>query len=143
MSKKKKEPKKTATDSKPLPFAWILGGIVALGVVAYLVFVVMAPPVQAGELDSFAQCLSDKGAKFYGAYWCPHCENQKKLFGASADKLPYVECSLPGGQGQTAECRQAGIDSYPTWQFPDGSRQSGEIPLATLAQKTGCSLTPQ
>ena len=33
-----------------------------------------------GELDQFALCLGDKGAVFYGAFWCPHCQNQKKMF---------------------------------------------------------------
>jgi thiol-disulfide isomerase/thioredoxin len=34
-----------------------------------------------GELDEFAECLKSKGAVFYGAFWCPHCQDQKKLFG--------------------------------------------------------------
>lgn len=94
----------------------------------------------AGNLDSFAQCLKDKGAIFYGAFWCSHCNNQKKAFGSSQKLLPYVECSTPDGKGQTKQCTDAGIDGYPTWVFPDGSRQSGEIPLKTLADKTGCQL---
>jgi hypothetical protein len=44
---------------------------------------------------ALAQCLADKGATFYGAYWCPHCNNQKLAFGSRASKkLPYVECAL-------------------------------------------------
>jgi thiol-disulfide isomerase/thioredoxin len=49
-----------------------------------------------GKYDAFAQCISDSGAKFYGAYWCPHCQAQKLLFGKSVEKLPYVECALQG-----------------------------------------------
>jgi len=26
----------------------------------------------AAEL-ALAECLTESGAKFYGAYWCPHC----------------------------------------------------------------------
>lgn len=92
------------------------------------------------KLDSFAQCLKDKGAIFYGAFWCSHCNNQKKAFGDSQKLLPYVECSTPDGKSQTKQCTDAGIEGYPTWVFPDGSKQSGEIPLETLAEKTGCQL---
>ncbi|EKE25817.1 MAG: hypothetical protein ACD_5C00029G0004 [uncultured bacterium] len=95
---------------------------------------------QPKNLDSLAQCLKDKGAKFYGAFWCSHCNNQKKAFGDSQKLLPYIECSTPDGKGQTKECQDANIDGYPTWTFPDGSRQSGDIPLPTLAEKTGCQL---
>lgn len=94
-----------------------------------------------GQLDAFAQCLSEKGAKFYGAYWCPHCQAQKALFGRSKDKLPYVECAAEG-KAQADECATAGIEGYPTWIFADGSRESGEQTLEKLAQKTGCLLPP-
>ncbi|MCX6753767.1 MAG: hypothetical protein NTV03_01795 [Candidatus Nomurabacteria bacterium] len=33
-----------------------------------------APP---SKLDGFAQCLKTGGAEFYGAFWCPHCQEQK------------------------------------------------------------------
>ena len=29
----------------------------------------------------------------YGAYWCPHCQAQKKVFGESFQYVPYVECT--------------------------------------------------
>ena len=94
----------------------------------------------SSNLDSFAQCLSDSGAKFYGAFWCPHCQAQKKEFGSSAKYLPYVECSTPDGKGQTQICKDKKIEGYPTWIFADGSQLSGETSLQDLAGKTGCSL---
>lgn len=93
-----------------------------------------------GKYDGLAQCLKDKGAVFYGAFWCPHCQAQKKMFGNSAEKLPYVECSNPDGQSQTQVCIDKSIQSYPTWEFADGSRLTGEIQPAQLAEKTGCTL---
>jgi thiol-disulfide isomerase/thioredoxin len=93
-----------------------------------------------GKYDEFATCLKDKGAVFYGAFWCPHCQKQKKLFGSSAKLLPYVECSTADGRGQTQACTDKGVKSYPEWEFADGSRLNGEIPLATLAEKTSCVL---
>lgn len=92
------------------------------------------------DLEPFAKCLSDKGAKFYGTFWCPHCQNQKKMFGTAKNDLPYTECSTPDGNGQLQVCTAAKVESYPTWEFPDGSRMTGEIPLETLAEKTSCAL---
>ncbi len=96
-----------------------------------------------GQLDIFAQCLGEKSAKFYGAFWCPHCQAQKALFGNSKDKLPYVECSTPDGQGQTEECKNKNITGYPTWEFAVGTStemSSGEKTLKELSEKTGCQL---
>ncbi len=89
--------------------------------------------------DTFAQCLADAGAKFYGAYWCPHCQAQKKLF-QNSKKLPYIECSTPNGQGQLQVCIDAKITGYPTWEFADGSRIDGERTLEELGEKTNCAL---
>lgn len=91
-------------------------------------------------LDGFAQCLTEKGAIFYGAFWCPHCQAQKKMFGRAARLLPYVECSTPDGKAQLPLCTDKKVEGYPTWEFADGSRLSGEVPLKTLAEKTLCSL---
>ena len=95
----------------------------------------------SGEHLALAQCLKDKGAIFYGAFWCPHCKAQKAEFGDAVPALPYVECATPDGQGQNAICTQKHVQSYPTWVFPDGSRLTGEQPLATLAAKVNCPLT--
>lgn len=118
---------------------YIFWGIIVLVVIAALAgsFFLKAQP---GKLDSFAQCLKDKGAVFYGAFWCPHCAAQKALFGRSAKHLPYVECSTPDGQGQVQACADKSVANYPTWEFADGTRLTGEIALAQLAEKTQCIL---
>ncbi len=88
---------------------------------------------------SLAKCLAEKGTKMYGAYWCPHCQNQKKEFGDGAEFLPYVECAERGASNElTQACKDQGVDSFPTWIFPDGSRVSGEQSLKDLADKSGC-----
>jgi thiol-disulfide isomerase/thioredoxin len=89
--------------------------------------------------DSFAQCLTDAGAKFYGAYWCPHCQEQKKLL-QNSKKLPYIECSTPNGQAQTQVCMDAKITGYPTWEYADGTRGEGNQSLQQLSEKTNCAL---
>lgn len=98
---------------------------------------------QPGKYDQFATCLKDQGALFYGAFWCPHCQDQKKMFGSSAKLLPYIECSLPDASGQTPVCKEKEIKGYPTWIFADGTQGSGTLTLAELAEKTSCSLPEQ
>ncbi len=67
-------------------------------------------------LKALALHLQESGAKFYGAYWCPSCENQKALFEASAHRLPYVECTPDGRGGHRAfSCVTESIQRYPTW----------------------------
>ncbi len=95
---------------------------------------------QPGKLDNFAQCLKDKGAIFYGAFWCPHCQATKRMFGKSAALLPYVECSTPDGQGQLQICKDKGIAGYPTWVFPSGTVLTGERTLQELSTASGCLL---
>lgn len=93
-----------------------------------------------GKYDDFAKCITDSGAKFYGTFWCSHCNNQKKMFGKSAKNLPYVECSTSDGNGQLDVCKEANIEGYPTWVFADGSRMMGELSFEVLSEKTQCSL---
>lgn len=95
------------------------------------------PAVEDPYARALALHLSQRGAKMYGASWCPHCVEQKELFGASARRLPYVECSI-GGQGsrQASACQAAGIRQYPTWII-GGQRLQEVLPLARLAEMTG------
>ena len=115
---------------------WSLAGLtVIIGI-----FLLVSANNKPGKLDEFARCLKDKGAVFYGTFWCPHCQNQKAMFGKSAKLLPYIECSTPDGQSQLAVCQEKKIEGYPTWEFADSSRESGEVPLGRLSEKTGCPL---
>ena len=115
--------------------------ILIVGVIATVLVRGTGPSISGpGEYDAFAQCITDKGAIFYGAFWCPHCQAQKKMFGSSAKLLPYVECSTPDGNGQIQACIDKGVTNYPTWLFPDGSRLTGEVALPILAEKTGCAI---
>ena len=99
-----------------------------------------ATSVPSGKYDTFAQCLKDKNAIFYGAFWCPHCQATKKMFGSSAKFLPYVECSTPDATAQTQACLDKKITTYPTWIFADGSELNGETTFQQLADKTSCVL---
>ncbi len=118
----------------------VIGGIIALVAIVGLLFFAQNAPTGPGKLDGFAKCLKDSGAVFYGAFWCPHCQNQKAMFGSSKKYLPYVECSTPDMKGQTGICIEKGIKSYPTWFYPDMSSSTGEVQLSDLSAKTSCPL---
>ena len=118
-----------------LIFWLILIALIILGIGTS--FMASARP---SKLDGFAQCLATKGVVFYGAFWCPHCQRAKAMFGTSAKYLPYVECSTPDGQGQTQVCKDKGIKSYPTWVFPNGETYGGEHTLGEIASSSGCAL---
>ncbi len=115
----------------------IIGAVFLVIVVLGYLFMVSTKPTQ---LDSFASCLGEKGLKFYGAFWCPHCQAQKALFGSAAEKLPYIECSSKDGKTQLPICNEKNISTYPTWFFPDGSSESGELTLEKLSEKSSCPL---
>jgi len=122
---------------------YLIGGLIlAVLIVGGVVYLAKKGPSGPGKLDAFATCLKDEGAVFYGTFWCPHCRATKALFGSSAKKLPYVECSTPDGNNQLQVCKDKKIEGYPTWIFKDGSRLNGELTLETLSAKTSCSIYP-
>jgi uncharacterized membrane protein len=89
------------------------------------------------KVRALAEHLTEQGALFYGASWCPHCQEQKRLFGASAERLPYIECS-PAGRNtpQAPSCNRAGVRNYPTWVI-NGQTFAGQVmTLAQLADLT-------
>ncbi len=83
---------------------------------------------------ALAKHLNDVGAKMYGAYWCPHCHDQKQLFGKEAKQyMPYVECAPDGANSQTDLYRSVPeITGFPTWEVK-GEFLPGTQSLETLA----------
>ena len=92
-----------------------------------------------GKYDAFAQCLTESGVKEYGAFWCPNCQTQKKLFGRSFQYINYVECSN-SDHSQNEFCSNANIEAYPTWEFGDGERVVGLTSLERISVISGCEL---
>ena len=115
------------------------GGTLVISIILIAGFVFLNSP-KPSNLDGFAACLKEKKVTFFGAFWCPHCQNQKKLFSYAAQYLPYVECSTADGKNQLQVCKEKNIKSYPTWEFSDGTRETGEVTLEKLAEKTKCAL---
>jgi uncharacterized membrane protein len=127
--------------------SWV-GLIASRGALAAVVILILhanyaAPQAEpVGPEDpatrALAEHLTKEGVLFYGASWCPHCQEQKRLFGASASRLPYIECSLGGPSApQSSACRAAGVRTYPTWVI-NGRAIAGQVlSLAELASATG------
>lgn len=118
-------------------WAWTAAGAAAAVAVLVVGYAVSAP--RAAETDfaaGLARHLAASGVKFYGAYWCPHCADQKALFGNAAALLPYIECDSRSATGRPQVCAQAGIRAFPTWDFGD-RRIEGVLSLEELARLTG------
>jgi len=119
---------------------WLTRKIPAAAVFVFafhLYYAVEPPPPDDPWARPLAEHLAATGAKFYGAYWCEHCQQQKRSFGSSADLLPYVECK-PGGPSapMTRECLDHYISTFPTWVIKD-RRIEGVLSLSELADLSG------
>ncbi len=128
---------------------WVIGIVVGLlaatGIFFSLSKKAIAPTEQgvvASAQDvAFGQFLKDNGVTFYGAFWCPHCQRVKKELGEAVWKPIYVECSTPDGRDETQVCKDAKIESFPTFVFKDGSRQEGEMTRDEIAKRAGYMAT--
>ena len=116
--------------------------IVALTILVSVVFLSKNNVSVPSQLDDFAKCLADKKITMYGAYWCAHCQNEKKAFGSSFKFVPYVECTE-----DTQKCLADGIEVYPTWILPasstgglNGQKLVGEQGIKKLSEASGCPL---
>lgn len=89
----------------------------------------------SGEAEvALAKHLTATGVKKYGAFWCPHCYEQKQLFGKEGfAEVDYIECDSQGKNPQRDICIAEGIQSFPTWQI-DGKLNPGTKTLAELAE---------
>src|SRR3989344_927818 len=83
------------------------------------------------QYDEFSKYMTEQGVVMYGTEWCPHCKNQKKLFGSSFQYIDYIDCDK-----NRQECLSAGVQGYPTWKI-DGQNYPGEQSLERLAKLSG------
>lgn len=123
-------------------WGWSTAGVVLT--VGFLLWGYAASTPVSGEqqyAQGLARHLTETGVKFYGAYWCPHCADQKQLFGAAASLLPYIECDPRSPEGMPQVCAAAQVDKYPTWDI-NGRRYEGVLSLEDLARLTGYALPP-
>ncbi|NJS16986.1 MAG: vitamin K epoxide reductase family protein [Nostocaceae cyanobacterium CSU_2_110] len=87
---------------------------------------------------ALARHLKEIGAMEYIAWWCPHCHDQKLLFGKEAYKeVPHIDCAPADNPNNIKpECKAAGIESYPTWKIK-GKTYNGAQNLEALAKASG------
>ena len=99
--------------------------LLLLAVIAYSVYSISKP----GPYDTFAKCLTEKGAVMYGAMgWCKFTQGQKAMFGKSFKYINYHEFNeLPG------------IKKTPTWVI-NGQWYENAQSFDKLATLTGCKL---
>lgn len=116
---------------------FMVWGIVIALLIGGIGYIKVVQPAMANH-DDLARCLSSNGAVFYGAYWCPHCQEQKKMFGKSVKYVPYVECAQRGSNDLIEKCQEEGIESFPTWKFKSGQVVTGAQTLDRLATLAGC-----
>src|ERR1700716_1969402 len=90
--------------------------------------------------DAFAKCLAANQARMYGLYWCPHCIEQKEMFGASFKYVPYAECAIKGSRQLAPECKAAGAKNFPSWQFNGGALHEGLLSMEDLSARSACAL---
>ena len=66
----------------------------------------------------FAKFLNKNKIIMYSAYWCPHCHDQKQLFGKKAtEELSIIECAKDGINNQYELCQEKEIDGFPSWEI--------------------------
>lgn len=115
----------------------MLGGGAAVAAIVLGAFVFAAGPEGATPYQlALARHLAQSRAVFYGAYWCPHCQEQKHKFGGAAGLLPYVECDPKGTSPQTERCERDGVKVFPTWVI-GSQRLEGVQSLEALAEVSG------
>ncbi len=93
----------------------------------------------SGEAEiALARHLKNIGAKEYVAWWCPHCHEQKLLFGKPAySEINHIDCVFADNPNvQKDECKAAGIESYPTWII-NNKTYTGVQSLEELANISG------
>ena len=109
-------------------------GILILAVLFYNI-IRKTTTIESKQYNNFAECLTERGFIMAGTDWCPHCQNQKAMFGESFKHIDYRDCDI-----HKEYCIEQGVKGYPTWILPDGTLSPGVKQLAQLSQMSGCSL---
>ena len=90
----------------------------------------------SSQEEALAKHLTKTGAVMYGAYWCPYCSQQKKIFGENFLYVKYVECDPRGENSNPRLCQYKGISKYPTWEI-EGKMFEGVYTLKELQKISG------
>ncbi len=102
----------------------MLGVIIIAGIGLFVIQRVQAP----GPYEAFAKCLTEKGAKVYGADFCKYTAEQIGMFGKSYKYLDYHDYTA-----------RTDIKITPTWIIGEEKYERVQS-FEKLAELTGCSL---
>lgn len=119
----------------------IFGILIVVAIIIILIMIGKSgSSYNSQDVDTFAKCITEKGAVMYGAFWCPHCAKVKKMFGESFRHINYVECDPRGENERSLLCIEKQIEAYATFEFNDDpeTRLVGEPTFEELAVATGC-----
>ena len=126
-----------------LPLLLIAAAVFISGCVQQSTTPTTSEPSSA-NLDSFAQCLNEKGVKMYGSYICSACLATKKMFGSSFEYIEEIECHPKGPNPQTDLCLKKDIKKTPTWILEKDNQEIGRFAgfqsLEDLSEFSGCPL---
>lgn len=104
------------------------------------------PHYEITPADSFtvslAKYMGSRGAVMFGSYKCPHCNDQKKMFGSAFEYIKYVECHPQGPDANPSLCLARGVQNFPTWEI-NGRYYQGAMSLERLSALSGFESTGQ
>jgi len=106
---------------------WVI--IVAILGIAFFIISKPAPAPQTEE--EAAICIGEKSL-LYVQLGCPHCEDQKELFGEYYKHLNVIDCFY-----ERDKC--SAISATPTWVIGFKELQ-GVQSIETLMKETGCEI---
>lgn len=110
-------------------------------------------PIEKGEYDTFAQCLTERGMVMYGSITCKFCAKQRELFGHSFRFIKEIECDPRNPNPETERCVAKNITATPTWiredvggvelyRFPAGIQTLEQLSKVATCPLIKDSLTP-
>ena len=110
---------------------------VAIIIVVIIVLAILILTQESGasedEKQQLAQCLTEKGYSLAGTSWCPHCQDQKEMFGTSITFIDWHDCDE-----EPEYCEEKGINAYPSWISPLGTVSPGVKDFTFLREVSGC-----
>ena len=96
-----------------------------------------SPKASQAARIALARHLTAIGARVYTAYWCPHCQSQKNIFGTEAvAALNVIECAADRPNSRQDLCMAKRIKALPTWEI-NGRMETGVQTLEQLANWSG------
>ncbi|MFH1916828.1 MAG: hypothetical protein ABIJ21_06220 [Nanoarchaeota archaeon] len=107
--------------------------LIGVLVVAFIISLLITRANTDEEKINTAKCLTAQGFAMAGTSWCPHCEEQKEIFGSAFQYIDYYDCDL-----EAQWCEEKHVEGYPSWVSPTGAASAGVKNLATLKKMSGC-----